>query len=510
MVVILKLFGVWGISLKLFNKHKSLLYKQIIGAILAEVFLIILFLILVNTFFLPKIYKREKLKTLTAAYKSMVFENKANNLYKKSYRSEFERMCLNGNLSIVVMSPEGTLVMSSTENKSSERAIENFKESLFSIKNKKNIYYSTDSYTIEKQEYKEINGSFLVLWGSLPDGNIIFIRTAMESIRESAKISNRFLILIGIISLIFSYFLVAYLVERITKPITELSNLSKRMKDLDFNAKYKKRKYTNEIDILGSNFNDMSDTLQRVIGELKKTNKKLTHELIILEESEKNRKDFLSSVSHELKTPIALIEGYAEGLIEKVADSEESRNYYLGVIVDESKKMDKIVKQLLSLNQLESGNNDIEIERFDIIPIIEGILNKSEILLDKYNVKAFPPKEKKMFIWGDCLFAEQVIDNYLSNAIHYAENEKVIRISLKEEGDKVVFLVFNTGQHISDENRKKVFEKFYKVDKARSREYGGSGIGLSIVKAIAELYNEKCGVNNVSDGVEFYFTFDKG
>lgn len=498
-------------NFKLFNlKKKPILYKQIFGIIITDIFCIVLFLVLANTFFLGKIYRKEKVKTLTVAYKSMVLENNMKQLYKKSYRNEFEKMCLNGNLSIVVMAPDGKIVMSSTENNATERAIESFKKSVFFSNKNHHIYYSTGSYTIEKQEDKEMDGSFLVLWGSLPDGNIVFIRTAMESMKESAKISNRFLAVAGIMAFSLSYFLVSYIANRITKPITELSDLSRRMKDLDFNTKYTKRKKENEIDILGKNFNDLSDTLEKVIGELKASNKKLTHELDILSESDKMRKEFLSNVSHELKTPIALIEGYAEGLSDGICEDEESKNYYLSVIIDESKKMDKMVKQLLSLNRLEFGNEDIEVLRFDIVPIIKGLIKEADILLKKYEVTVLPLEDKKVFVWGDSFLTEQVIENYFSNAIHYAEGKKEIKISLKENKDKIILSIFNTGKPIPDENKDHVFEKFYKVDKARSSQYGGSGIGLSIVKAISKLYNEECGLINHKNGVEFYFTFDKG
>ena len=222
------------------------------------------------------------------------------------------------------------------------------------------------------------------------------------------------------------------------------------------------------------------------------------------------RKEFLSNVSHELKTPIALIQGYAEGLQDNINDDEESRNFYCEVIIDEANKMNKMVKKLLTLNQIEFGNNQVTFERFDIVGLIQNVMNSARLLADQkeaalYMVEEYDP----IYVWADEYMIEEVVTNYISNAINHVEFEKKIEVSIKQTHDLVHVSVFNTGKCIPEDELDKVWIKFYKVDKARTRAYGGSGIGLSIVKAIMDSMHRECGVRNREDGVEFWFELDR-
>jgi len=211
------------------------------------------------------------------------------------------------------------------------------------------------------------------------------------------------------------------------------------------------------------------------------------------------RKEFLSNVSHELKTPLALIQGYAEGLQECINDDAESREFYCDVIIDEADKMNRMVKKLLTLNQLEFGNDQVVMERFNMTELITGVANSTKILREQKNIRLELENPEEAWVWGDEFKVEEVITNYMSNAINHADGEKVIRVFYT-----CSVSVFNTGQPIPEEDLDKIWVKFYKVDKARTREYGGSGIGLSIVKAIMDSLHQQCGVINHEDGVEFW------
>jgi signal transduction histidine kinase len=220
------------------------------------------------------------------------------------------------------------------------------------------------------------------------------------------------------------------------------------------------------------------------------------------------RKEFLSNVSHELKTPLALIQGYAEGLKEGVNESEESRNFYCDVIVDESDKMNRMVNKLLTLNQLEFGNEKVEMIRFDITELIRGVIASSALLAEQNEVKIVFRESEPAYVWGDEFKVEEVVTNFLSNAIHYAEGKKQIEIFYTTHDNLLRVSVFNTGNLIPEEELDKIWIKFYKVDKARTRAYGGSGIGLSIVKAIMDSFHRECGVINHTDGVEFWMELE--
>jgi signal transduction histidine kinase len=280
------------------------------------------------------------------------------------------------------------------------------------------------------------------------------------------------------------------------------------MAELDFTAKYEGEGSSREIEELGRHMNQLSESLERAIGELKTANNELKRDIEKKEQIDEMRKEFLSNVSHELKTPLALIQGYAEGLQECINDDAASRDFYCEVIVDEADKMNQMVQKLLTLNHLEFGSDPVSFGRFDITELINGVIGNSSLMLRQNGIR-LSFEEPPAYVWGDEFQIEEVITNYLSNAIHYASGEKQIRISYEDRGEALRISVFNSGSHIPDEDLDKVWEKFYKVDKARTRAYGGSGIGLSIVKAIMESHHRECGVCNHTDGVEFWLELEK-
>jgi len=195
-------------------------------------------------------------------------------------------------------------------------------------------------------------------------------------------------------------------------------------------------------------------------------------------------------------------------LKECINDDAESRDFYCEVIMDEAQKMNTMVKNLLSLNQLEFGNDVVTMERFDIVALIRNVLNSSKILMEQKEIHLIFKEEEPVYVWADEFKIEEVVTNYISNAIHHCEFDKVIEVKLQREDSLVRVSVFNTGQPIPEEDLDKVWIKFFKVDKARTREYGGSGIGLSIVKAIMDSLHRECGVRNYDNGVEFWFELD--
>ena len=295
--------------------------------------------------------------------------------------------------------------------------------------------------------------------------------------------------------------------RKITNPILELADISERMIHLDFEAKYHGKSKT-EIALLGDNINTLSETLERTISELKSANNELKRDIEKRNQIDEMRKEFLSNVSHELKTPLALIQGYAEGLQEGIHDDEESKEFYCEVIMDEAGKMNQMVKKLLTLNELEFGNNVVAFERFDVVDLICNYLQSVGILTKQNEISVRMEHYDPIFVWADEFKTEEVFQNYFSNALNHAEGEKVVEVRLERKEKKVRISVFNTGKPIPKEALAHIWEKFYKVDKARTREYGGSGVGLSIVKAEMESMNQEYGVVNYENGVEFWFELE--
>lgn len=366
---------------------------------------------------------------------------------------------------------------------------------------------STDNYQLMRSQDPWNQSEYIEMWGQLDDNVNFLIRSPVESIRESVALSNRFLIYVGMGTLIICMGLVWYFSRRITKPIQELAELSDHMANLDFEAKYTSGG-NNEIGELGDNFNRMSQKLEKAISELKQANNSLQQDIEQKEKIEQMRTEFMGNVSHELKTPIALIQGYAEGLKEGVNDDPESRDFYCDVIMDEAGKMNRMVKNLMTLNQLEFGNDKVEFERFNLTELIGGVLQSMDILSQQKDVKLIFREENPVYVWGDEFKIEQVVRNYVSNAYNHVNEEKIIEVKILQEDGLAKVTVFNTGKPIPEEDVPRIWDKFYKVDKAHTREYGGNGIGLSIVKAIMESMHQQYGVKNYDNGVEFWFTLD--
>jgi two-component system sensor histidine kinase VanS len=342
---------------------------------------------------------------------------------------------------------------------------------------------------------------------TLDNFSIVLLRTNFESIEEGVSIANDFLAYIGILMVMIGTIAMLIISKRFTRPILELAGIAKKMSDLDFEVKYKVES-KDEVGELGRSINVLSDKLETTITELKQANNELLTDIQKKTEIDEMRKEFLSNVSHELKTPISLIQGYAEGLKENIHEDEESRDFYCEVIMDEADKMHQMVKKLLSLNEIEFGNNQVNFERFDIVAMIRSVLSATEILFRQKEVVLLFEQIEPMYVWADEYMVEQVVTNYISNALNHVGGQKIIEIKLIRREGRLRVAVFNTGENIPEEDLDKIWIKFYKVDKARTREYGGSGIGLSIVKAIMNSLNQECGVINRPVGVEFWFELD--
>ena len=303
--------------------------------------------------------------------------------------------------------------------------------------------------------------------------------------------------------------------RRFSEPIVELNQIAKKMANLDFSQKYKSSYANDEVDMLGNSINKLSTTLEETIRQLQNNNIQLERDIEEKSQIDEMRKSFISDVSHELKTPIALIQGYSEGLIENVNSDEESRKFYAEVIQDEATKMDRLVKRLLELMKLEYGKMEFNNKEFNIVELENEILRKSVVMMEKENVvlEKNIDLSKEIMVYADDFYIDQVLTNYITNAIKYSievNGKKVVRIEneVLTDSNKVRIKVFNTFEEFSKDDMIRIWNRFYKADESRNRDKGGSGIGLSLVKAIMNNYGNGYGVRNVAGGVEFWFELD--
>ena len=484
----------------------------------------------VNHWYLEKYYINDKVESLNEAYLAIDRQISENNEKEITIAEAMKQVqdadgtIIEGNLRRLIreFSDKTNVSILMIDNSSNETALYSTARDAQILKSRVDRYiFGKDRFNamiLEEYENYKIQqtfdpwreGMYLESWGFFSDNTTAFImNTPLSSIRESVDLSNRFLAYVGIITAVSGGFLIYFATRRMVTPINDLSDLSEKMSQLDFDAKFEAGKRdVEEIRVLGKNMNMLSDRLKETIGELKSANNQLQKDIEEKTRIDEMRKEFIANVSHELKTPIALIQGYAEGLQEGMAEDKESRDYYCEVIVDEAGKMNKMVKQLLTLSSLESGNEPTVMERFDLVELIRGVILASRILMEQKEIKVKFEETEPWYVWADEFKIEEVVTNYLSNAIHHADGAKIIVIRLEKDGARSRVSVFNTGKTIPDDAIPNLWSKFYKVDKARTRAYGGSGIGLSIVKAIIDGHHQECGVQNWENGVEFWFTLD--
>lgn len=494
------------------NKIKNVLSSVKVKLFLTlstTVLLIILFLIIVNNFALEKFYLYKKQNTLKSVYESL------NDYYKtpgqdNDLQTELEKLSIKNNFDILIKDNNGINLY--TTNKNFSTVIGSINDILDKVQGGKELE-SNDNFTIKKQRDSKNGLSYMMLSGKLENGYFLYIRIPLNSIQDSVSISNNFLLMMAGFTILIASIMVTIVSKKFTEPILELNNIAKKMSNLDFSQKYKVTNARDEINDLGRSINTMSDKLERTIKQLRNSNIELERDIEEKSKIDEMRKTFISDVSHELKTPIALIQGYSEGLLENVNNDEESRKFYAEVILDETNKMDKLVKQLLELMKLEYGKREFNNKEFNIVELEKEVIRKTNVMIEEKQAEIKFDENEDIRVFADDFYIEQVLTNYLTNAIKNVKKmygEKYIKISneINKEEQKVCIKVFNTGEQISEENLNRIWNRFYKADESRHREDGGTGIGLAFVKAIMSNYDNKYGVKNLENGVEFYFELD--
>lgn len=466
---------------------------------------------LTDTAYLERYYLWNKENSIYDAYQQFNMAADRGEFNTDEFDITWQKICSKYNIHVIILDADSRTIKCSGSD--AEFLMKQLRDCFF---NRESIEKDQDprilreesNYTMQIVRDPRMGTDYLEMWGVLDNGNLFLIRSPMESIRESVRISHRFLLYPGILAILLGALFLGVFARRITRPILRLSGISERMAHLDFEAKYDGGGAA-EIEVLGKNINELSEALEKTISELKTANNRLQEDIEKKEKIDERRREFLSNVSHELKTPIALIQGYAEGLKEGVNDDVESREFYCDVIVDEASRMNAMVKKLLTLNQLESGNEAVAFERFDLVTLLKNYLQSADILIKQSGASVRLHAEEKVYVWADEFKVEEVFMNYFTNALNHLAGEKIIEVKVLCQEETVRLSVFNTGEPIPEESLAHLWEKFYKVDKARTREYGGSGIGLSIVKAIMDSLHQRYGVINYDNGVEFWIELEK-
>lgn len=359
------------------------------------------------------------------------------------------------------------------------------------------ISYSTGKDPISSEES-------IALVGTLDNGYAINLRVPLTSIQASIDVVNRFLLLIGGVVMVLAFGLTYLFSSFFTKPIKEISRVTGHMKNLEFGEACEVTS-KDELGALATNVNDMSLVLSSTISNLNHTNEELAVEVDARKKLDDKRRQLLNNVSHELKTPLSLMEGYAEALKLRLHTDPERVDFYCDVIIDETEKMNLLVQSLLNIDQMEFGDTKSQPLDIDLTDYLSSALMKYEPKINQAKIQLTTELPDKLMVTADPLHLEQVFVNYLTNAIHYCDDQRKLRVSVGSNGGKAIVEVHNSAKKLSSEDLEKIWDSFYKIDKARTRDKGGHGLGLSIVKAIQEASHLGYGVSNDGDGVTFWF-----
>ncbi len=367
----------------------------------------------------------------------------------------------------------------------------------------------TDHPVIKTRIDPRMESKFLSLYSliKLGDGTegYIVISTSIDAMKDSVKAASDFILYVSIFVAMIGTIIIFYVSRSISKPIVKMGKVTSEMIKLDFTQRIEVNSH-DEIGDLANNINFLSIKLDKTLKELAIANDQLKEDIRIKEKIDQSRKEFIANVSHELKTPISLIGGYAEGL--KLNVNKADKDFYCDVIIDESQKMNKLVLSLLDLSQVEAGYKQMKKQSFDIEELVDSILEKYKLMIEEKGLELTVSNHGNCTVMADPERIEQVLTNYLTNALNHVNLNGKITVKTHVKTEQVRVSVFNTGNPIDADQLGRIWESFYKIDQARTREYGGSGLGLSIVKVIIEAHGGKYGAINHDDGVEFWFTLE--
>ncbi|MGM9552407.1 MAG: sensor histidine kinase [Clostridia bacterium] len=520
--------------------RKSLTGKLIV--VFSAILIAVVFLnIIINAFLLSKVYRDTKINAMERLFEAIYtqYENNSDNwavidTVKDTLSSENLRVFIwdkDDNLIIDSLplssksendaSKEPQTVISPTETNDFSPRFPNKNDRFKNFgRMEASVFYSdvdeerfiskNDKYEIFSMKNFSSNSEDenFFLRAYLPGDFRILIQMPIASLDEAAAISNELLLFVGVAMLFVGIVIVSITSRNIAKPVKELSEIALSMQNLDFSRKYTYHR-ADEIGSLGNSINALSDKLESTIQELYAKNEELRQDNELKSRIDVMRQEFIANASHELKTPVSLISGYAEGLRDNVASDEESRIMYADVIIEETERLNHIIHQMLDLMEIDGAEEILHGRKVSVSDLTEEAMESLSVFIKNKDIKLDFQFDDDSVAYGDSWQLYQAVTNYLSNAINHVDDKKIIRIRVENIGNRIRFRIFNSGANLSQEDMENIWERFYKVDKAHTREYGGTGLGLAIVKSIIQLHKGEYGVSNCPDGVEFYFILNK-
>lgn len=430
-----------------------------------------------------------------------------------SYYIDLYSLAENRNVDFEICDPDGFLIYTS-KGAGSGLSSEHFASSGSSSSDYSSMQESSNSnkaFSYKNFEVKKklaTNADYFIYTYNLSSGGILHIYTPVANVESIVEVADEVYSISAIVLIILVSVIFLIISTSFTKPIEKINDVTKNMAALNFERKCEDYG-TDEIGELGRSINTLSDTLDSALLDLKDKNEQLEKDIELRLALDNARKNFISNVSHELKTPIAIISGYAEGLCEGISDDPAVIKEYCSIINDESKRMNELVLELLELSRLESKTAPFNPDYYDIGEGIDSLIEHLSLQIEQngITIQNNVPLSFECYAQGDKI--EIVLKNYITNAISHCAGEKKIIISYEDKGETIKFSVFNTGKPIADEDMPEIWSSFYRADKTHGRSGTRFGLGLSIVKSIMDNHGCAYSAENTENGVIFSFEVAK-
>lgn len=481
--------------------------------IITLVFLIIFtsFIFIFETLFFQKFYTNWKMSTLEK--NAQTLEKDYNNASSDDEISKLVTNFQDNNSSKVgILDKNGYLKFSSNGDPREESlSVRVIREAMNQFTSEPEVFAEIKkSGKIKTYIFKNNNFETKTIISIVPNqqkNEVIFVVSSLQPISEASAVIQKIFVYIYIFAFGLTILLSIIYSNMIAKPLIKLNKTASKMSKMDFSEKYTVDSQ-DELGNLGITLNFLSENLDAALRSLRTANLKLKGDIQKERSLEKMRREFVGGISHELKTPISLIEGYAEGIKDDVFQGDD-KDYYVDVIIDEAKKMGVLVSDMLDLAQLENGNFKLKSQGFYIDKLINVTTKKYYTIFNSKKIDVKLNLDNNVLVHGDTMRIEQVLTNFITNAIRHTQENGSIEIAMRQNNNMVYVIVKNSGENIPVTDLDKIWDKFFKIDKSRNRNLGGTGLGLAITKNILLLHNSDFGVENYVGGVSFYFSLNK-
>ncbi|MBQ3137523.1 MAG: HAMP domain-containing histidine kinase [Clostridia bacterium] len=486
-------------------RNRKVPLKRRTSLVVILIFCIVLFFSGVVQFaFMDELYIYATQQSMVASAKRITEIN----FKKDDYKSILSDIEVNRDVYIEIYSPRETLFYTTDSNDIVYEPDENNTQAELKPRIMKIISHKElpDGSYFEMRQEHYTSSQYMVYGVFFGRNNGIEIYRSLDAVKSNSLTASwAFFVTTVALSFILITIALVY-ANSVINPLLIINEKAKRIINMDFGETCPPFKIK-EIHELGENINSLSASLSDAMSELKSENRRLEMDIEMKRRMEKTMRSFMANVSHELKTPISIIQGYAEGM--KVGIGCDSTEEFCDIITEEADKMNNLVCRLMEYLQYGTENYRVNKITFNIAQFITDCVDLRSYRIKEADAAVSVAIDEKLYGYGDTELLSNVFNNYLSNALSHLDYERKINITCRDMGAFCRISVFNTGKQIPGTDIENIWQSFYRADKSHSRAEGRFGLGLSIVAKLQELHGQKYGVINKENGVEFWFDIEK-